>query len=136
MDDHEEANMIDISVNHTFEGSCYEDPLEKCLAHFRQNFDIDESIEEDNTLLDSVPVMYNTPWKLKAEPLPVSTSILVPSIIESPKLKLKALPNTLKYAFLGDFETFPVIISSHLDKDQEEMLLDILSEYKEALGWP
>jgi len=44
IDDHEEVNMIDISVSHTFEESCYEDPLEKCLAHFEKNFDIDESI--------------------------------------------------------------------------------------------
>ena len=29
MDDYEEVNMIDILINHTFEGSCYEDPLEK-----------------------------------------------------------------------------------------------------------
>jgi len=28
MDDHKEVNMIDISVSHTFEESCYEDPLE------------------------------------------------------------------------------------------------------------
>ena len=42
---------------------------------------------------------------------------------------------TLKYAFLGDFETLPVIISSHLDKDQEGKLLDVLIEYKKALGW-
>ena len=44
MDDREEVNMIDVSVNHIFEKYCYEDPLEKCLAHFEKNFDIDESI--------------------------------------------------------------------------------------------
>ena len=44
--------MIDISVSYTFEESCYEDPLEKCLAYFRQNFDIDESLKEVNTLLN------------------------------------------------------------------------------------
>jgi len=46
MDDHEEVNMIDISVSLTFEESCYKDPLEKYLAHFGQNFDIDESLKE------------------------------------------------------------------------------------------
>ena len=61
MDDHEEVNMIDILVSHTFEESCYDNPLEKCFAHFGQNFDIDESIEEITALLDSVPVMYTTP---------------------------------------------------------------------------
>ena len=29
----------------------------------------------------------------------------------------------------------PVIISSHLDKDQEEKLLDVLEEHKKAIGW-
>jgi len=32
--DHEEVNMIVISVSHTFEGYCYGDLLKKCLAHF------------------------------------------------------------------------------------------------------
>jgi len=50
-------------------------------------------------------------------------------------LELKYLPDTLKYAFLGESETLPVIISSHLDKDQEEKLLDVLGEQKEGIGW-
>ena len=134
MDDHEEANMIDISVSHTFEESCDEDPLEKCLTHFGQNFDIDESLREVNALLDSVPVAYTNQWKPHVEPLPVSTSVPVPSIIKPPKLELKSVPNTLKYAFLGESETMPVIILSHLDKDQKGKLLDVLGEYKETIG--
>ena len=105
------------------------------MAFLGQNFDIDEYIEEVNALLDFVPVMYNTPWNCKVQPLPMSTSVPVPSIIEPPKLELKSLPDTLKYAFLGESETLPVIISSHLDKDQEWKLLDVLGEYKEAIGW-
>jgi len=50
MDDHEEVNIIDMPVNHTFKESCYEDHLEKYLAHFGMNFDIEESIEEVNAL--------------------------------------------------------------------------------------
>ena len=65
----------------------------------------------------------------------MSTSIPVPSIIEPSKLELKPFPYTLKYAFLGDSEILPMIISSHLDKDQERKLLDVLSEYKKAIGW-
>ena len=52
IDDHEEVHMIDVPVNHTFEESCYENPLEKCFSHFVMNFDIEESIEEINALLD------------------------------------------------------------------------------------
>jgi len=53
----------------------------------------------------------------------------------APKLELKPLPDMLKYAFLGELETLPVIISSHLNKDQEEKLLDVLGEHKESIGW-
>ena len=78
-------------------------------------------------MLDSFPILTTNLWKPKVEPLRVSTSIPVPSIIKPPKLELKPLPDTLKYAFLGDSETLPVIISSHLDEDQEGELLDVLS---------
>jgi len=47
----------------------------------------------------------------------VSTPVLVPLIIEPPKLELKSLPDTLKYAFLADSETLPMTIPSNLDKD-------------------
>jgi len=54
----------------------------------------------------------------------------------SPPSWSSSIPYTLKYAFLGDSETFPVIISSYLDKNQEGKLLDILSEHKEAKAEP
>ena len=68
------------------------------------NFDIDESIEDVNALLDLVPIMNTNIWKPKVEPLPMSTSIPVLSIIEPPKLELKPFPETSKYTFLGDSE--------------------------------
>lgn len=41
----------------------------------------------------------------------------------------------MKYAFLGDNETLPVVISSKLSSSQEEMLLVVLRRHKVALGW-
>ena len=81
IDDHKEVSMIDILISHIFEGSYYDDPLEKYLTHFGQNVDIDELIEEVNALLDFVPIMYTNPWKFKTELLPVSTFVHIPSII-------------------------------------------------------
>ena len=43
-----------------------------------------------------------------------------PSSKPSPSLELKALPAHLKYVYLGEQETFPVIIASHLNDGQEE----------------
>jgi len=51
-----------------------------------------------------------------------------------PTLELKPLPNSLKYVFLGSNETFPVIIASDLTENQEEELLKVLRENKEAIG--
>ena len=69
------------------------------------------------------------------EELGISSEKSVPSIQEPPKLELKQLPVHLKYAFLGEQETLPVIISAELSKEQEEQLIKVLKEHKEAIGW-
>jgi len=50
-------------------------------------------------------------------------------------LELKPLPNCLKYAFLEPDESLPVIITSDLDRDQEDKLITLLRENKEVPGW-
>ena len=54
---------------------------------------------------------------------------------EAPKLELKALPPTLKYAYLGENESYPVIINSALSQEQKEELLQVLPKHKDAIGW-
>ncbi|XP_062103105.1 uncharacterized protein LOC133814123 [Humulus lupulus] len=58
-----------------------------------------------------------------------------PSIQEPPKLELKPLPNHLKYAYLKDNETLPVIISAMLGAEKEHLLLVVLKKYTRAIGW-
>ncbi|XP_071929727.1 uncharacterized protein [Coffea arabica] len=60
---------------------------------------------------------------------------VLPSVVQAPVLELKPLPEHLRYAYLGDNETLPVIISSALSKIQEEKLIRVLREHKEAIGW-
>ena len=43
--------------------------------------------------------------------LPTLKEKLSPSIVKAPELELKPLPGHLKYAFLGEKETLPVIIA-------------------------
>jgi len=50
-------------------------------------------------------------------------------------LELKILPDSLKYALLGPDESLPAIIASDLDRDQEDKLMSLLRDNKEALGW-
>ncbi|XP_015940419.1 uncharacterized protein LOC107465946 [Arachis duranensis] len=54
---------------------------------------------------------------------------------EAPKLELKALPTTLKYAYLGENKSYPVIINSALSQEQKEELLQVLRRHKDAIGW-
>ncbi|XP_061338144.1 uncharacterized protein LOC133285009 [Gastrolobium bilobum] len=58
-----------------------------------------------------------------------------PSSEKPPELELKPLPQHLKYAYLGNNKTLPVIISSFLTKEQEGLLLDKLKKYQGAIGW-
>ena len=48
---------------------------------------------------------------------------------------MKPLPSHLKHAFLGVEDTFSVIISSSLEPDQENKLLEILRTHKTAIRW-
>ena len=53
----------------------------------------------------------------------------------TPSLELKALPEHLKYAYLGGKNTLPIIIASHLTEQQEDILMSILKRHREAIGW-
>ena len=57
------------------------------------------------------------------------------TVPESPKKELKPLPNNLKYNFLGPIDSLPVIIALDLVDAQDEKLLEVLREHKEAIGW-
>ncbi|XP_015931640.1 uncharacterized protein LOC107457954 [Arachis duranensis] len=54
---------------------------------------------------------------------------------EAPKLELKPLPPSLKYVFLGENDSYPVISSSSLKLEEEEALVSVLKSRKTALGW-
>jgi len=54
--------------------------------------------------------------------------------VSPPALKLKPLPHSIKYAFLGPNESLPIIVASDLDRDQENKLIALLRENNEAIG--
>ncbi|XP_028802716.1 uncharacterized protein LOC114757797 [Neltuma alba] len=60
---------------------------------------------------------------------------LVPSIEQAPSLELKPLPDSLKYAYLGEDETLPVILASDIAVDEEIRLLEVLKRRMKAIGW-
>jgi len=58
---------------------------------------------------------------------------LLPSLISPPMLDLNPLPENLKYIYLEDDETLPVIISRALEPKKEENLVRVLREHRGAL---
>ena len=67
--------------------------------------------------------------------LVLSHKKLMPSILQAPELELKPLPDNLKYVFIEDSNTFPVIIAKGLINAQEEKLVKLLCDHKTAIGW-
>ncbi|KAM1277780.1 hypothetical protein ACFX13_030847 [Malus domestica] len=65
----------------------------------------------------------------------ISANKMLPSVVQPPTLELKPLPSHLRYVFLGEDETLPVIISSSLMAQEESKLVRVLKQYKTAIGW-
>jgi hypothetical protein len=78
-------------------------------------------MEQANAILETAPLVSSEKEEI--------------AIPDPPKKELKLLPDNLKYKFLGPAESLPVIIASNLVDAQEEELLEVLREHKEAIGW-
>ncbi|KAI3453437.1 hypothetical protein Pfo_010100 [Paulownia fortunei] len=125
-----EVDSIEELVHEYFTTTNSSDSLETCFES--------ESIykkEHTNTISEFLQVQEKYFWKPRFEELSSSTVKSIPSSIKAPVVELKPLPVNLKYSFLGENETFPVIISSKLDAYQEGKLIETLKMHKNALGW-
>ena len=92
----------------------------------------DDIIEEVAALEAMSPILLHMVSYLE---LPTLKEKLSPSVVKAPELELKPLPGHLKYAFLGEKETLPVIISNNLTLSQEERLIRVLRDHKTAIAW-
>nr|GFA67224.1 DNA-directed DNA polymerase [Tanacetum cinerariifolium]GFA88573.1 DNA-directed DNA polymerase [Tanacetum cinerariifolium] len=54
---------------------------------------------------------------------------------EPPEVELKELPPHLEYAFLGENEKRPVIISKDLSVNEKSALINVLKSRKKAIAW-
>jgi hypothetical protein len=113
--------LIEEIVDEVIEESSIEDPLEACLAQFGEDLDLEKLMEQAYALLETAPLVSSE-----------KEEIAVP---DSPKKELKPLSDNMKYKFLGPADSLPVIIASNLIDAQDEELLDVSREHKEAIGW-
>ncbi|CAL8168488.1 unnamed protein product [Prunus armeniaca] len=109
------------------------DPLQYVLSQSQNHFD-EEVLMEMVAALEALKP-YPSTFSPLIEPLGPSATHLIPSVIKPPKLELKPLPSHLKYAYLAEFETLPVIIASDLTPLEEDKLIRVLKEFKSAIGW-
>ena len=131
-----EVAFIDELVHENFVSTLPSDSLEACLITSNDfQLDINSEISHMLYFLNTFQDSKVSGWRPKFEELPPQSSVPVPSCVQSPKLNLKSLPADLKYSFLGDNETFSVIISSKLDTLQNGKLIQTLKMHKNALGW-
>ena len=131
-----EVNMIDSMVQKYVDHVSYDDPLMSCLVSpsWVEEVTTFES-EFLHSIIEHSEVLEANGWAPKFEPLTPIKDKVLPLEERPPKLELKPLPSHLKYAFLGVEETFRVIISSSLESEQENKLLEILRTHKTAIGW-
>ncbi|XP_071928201.1 uncharacterized protein [Coffea arabica] len=132
------VSAIDPAVQEVFE-TVGRDELEVTLTKHLELGTTPE-VEWSDDLKCTIGALHSLPTTTKRyEVLPIFIpephQRVLPSVVYAPELELKPLPEHLKYAYLGDNETLPVIISSALSKTQEEKLIRILREHKEAIGW-
>ena len=69
------------------------------------------------------------------EPLGENTQTSIPSTERPPQLEQKSLPSHLRYGYLEESSTLPVIISASVTTVEEEKLLRVLRDHKDAIGW-
>ena len=106
------------------------DPLETSLVE-NEPENLSEEAEEYVKWMDS----FGHNRRKYFESLGEGVKTPVPSIEQPPKMEQKPLPSHLKYAYLGVESTLPVIISASLNVLEEEKLLRVLRDHKQALGW-
>ena len=106
------------------------DPLEASLVE-NDSENMSEEAEEYVKWLDS----FGLNRRKYFESLGEGAKTPVPSVEQPPKMEQKPLPSHLKYAYLRVASTLPVIISASLTELEEEKLLRVLRDHKNALGW-
>ena len=106
------------------------DPLKASLVHNAKE-ELSEGAEEYVKWMDSFQPKRKKYYELLGE----NTQTSVPLVERPPQLEQNPLPSHLRYAYLGESSTLPVIISASLTAVEEEKLLRVLRDHNSAIGW-
>ena len=93
--------------------------------------ELSEEVEEYMKWMDSFQPNRRKYYELLGE----NTHTSVPWVERPPQLEQKPLPSHLRYAYQGESSTLLVIILASLTAMEEEKLLRVLRDHKNAIEW-
>ncbi|GAU41120.1 hypothetical protein TSUD_288100 [Trifolium subterraneum] len=126
------VDVIDDIVQETSQNETPELPIERVIVNSINTKE--ESLEKEvEECVRQLEASQSEKVKRKIEDLNVDKPSESKKEVSAPELK--ELPKHLKYVFLGEELMQPAIISSSLSALEEEKLMRVLRENKEALGW-
>lgn len=132
LDEIVEVDFVDILTEEYLEMYALRDTVD--YYESMHTDDANEDLPLDTTIeLETVNAIKD--WHPTIEPLEFPIIKAIPSDVKDLIPERKPLPAELKYAFLGEGEAFPVVISSILNSSQESALVDVLSRHCRAIGW-
>ncbi|KAG7995172.1 hypothetical protein I3843_01G095200 [Carya illinoinensis] len=145
------VDVIKQCVEEVFQEDMPSDHLEHCITTSSHAFDFNNSAVCESDLpfvseeflhyvfalraLQQVTSLSNEVGKLEPVVPKDESEIAKEKMQKNTTPELKQLPEHLRYAFLGDNGTFPVIVAKSLTPEEEEKLLRVLREHRTALGW-
>ncbi|XP_042056326.1 uncharacterized protein LOC121800903 [Salvia splendens] len=133
-----------------FTDSAADEEVEKEIADWYETMKVGEM--DDQAIAKAVMDFYERPRPAgssgrahlsNVEKLPAQGTPLrrekeenpLPTELATTAKELKLLPAHLKYAYLGENETLPVISNNQLTQGQEKQLLEVLRCNQKAIGW-
>ena len=132
------VTVIDECVREVAHANSSQDQLERCLFHSFYSSHSFDMLDFNSDLLEFVGALDSAkeiPRPRCQQFLPLRDEEEDAKEEKDKKLELKSLPTHLQYAFLGESDTFPVIVSSSLSSSELDKLLRVLRTYKGAIGW-
>ncbi|XP_038976654.1 uncharacterized protein LOC113463578 [Phoenix dactylifera] len=127
------VDVVDESTREVFRAENTKEPLETCLVSAGTSKDDNLEVAKVACALEATcpkpkkrGIYFEDIGKGKPPP--------PPSNVQAPVLELKPLPSHLRYAFLGENNTLPVIVSASLSDEQLDKLIRILRLRKKAIG--
>ncbi|XP_055960233.1 uncharacterized protein LOC126678772 [Mercurialis annua] len=84
---------------------------------------------------DDIEGEYSEEEEPRPEILIKEGGVTPPSSEVPPIVEMKPLPLHLRYAFVGENRTLPIIISDKLSKEQEKRVVQVVKSHVLAMGW-